>query len=164
MIRFTQKYLNELCIGGFIAQKVNKNHSYRIYRMIDLKLWHKKTFSLRSIRQDHILNEIVHFRLIDITANKIYFCFQIASSLNSQFFVLKWRRKNKNPYFSAYYFSEIIFNSSLYEWIQNVCETWMPTPVTISGHMLNTACLQTVSRSVTSIKARWLEHRNMFGL
>jgi len=40
----------------------------------------------------------------------------------------------------------------------------MPTRVTFRGHVLNTACLQTVWRSVTSIKARWLEHRNTFAL
>ena len=60
MIKFTRKYLKELCIGGLIAQKANKNHGYSIYRMINEKLWHKKTFSMRSIRRDHILNEIVH--------------------------------------------------------------------------------------------------------
>ena len=38
--------------------------------------------------------------------------FSNVSSLNSQFFKLKLRKENKNPYFSAYYFSEIIFNSS----------------------------------------------------
>ena len=31
VIKFTRKYLKELCIGGFIAQKVNKNHSYSTY-------------------------------------------------------------------------------------------------------------------------------------
>ena len=75
VIKFTRKYLKELCIGGFIAQKLNKNHSYSIYWMTDQKLWPKKTFSMRSVRQDHILNEIVHSGFIGITANKIYFCF-----------------------------------------------------------------------------------------
>ena len=82
MIKFTRKYLKELCIRGLIAQKANKNHGYSIYRMINEKLWRKKTFSMRSIRRDHILNEIVHSGLISITANKIYFCFQIASTLS----------------------------------------------------------------------------------
>ena len=49
VIKFTRKYLKELCIGGFIAQEVNKNHSYSIYWMTDQKLWHKKTFSMRSV-------------------------------------------------------------------------------------------------------------------
>ena len=40
---------------------------------------------------------------------------------------------------------------------------WKPD-LTFRGHVLNTACLQTVWRSVTSIKARWLEHQNTFGL
>ena len=82
MIKFTRKYLKELCIGGLIAQKGNKNHIYSIYRMINKKLWRKKTSSMRIIRGDHILNEIVHSGLISITANKIYFCFQIASTLS----------------------------------------------------------------------------------
>ena len=51
--------LKELCIGGFITQEVNKNHSYSIYWMIDQKLWRKKTFSMRGIRRDHILNSSV---------------------------------------------------------------------------------------------------------
>ena len=38
--------MKELCIGGFIAQKLNKNHSYSIYVMIDQKLWRKKTLSI----------------------------------------------------------------------------------------------------------------------
>ena len=42
VIKFTCKYLKEGCIGGFIAQKVNKNHSYSIYRITDQKLWQKK--------------------------------------------------------------------------------------------------------------------------
>lgn len=82
MIKFTRKYLKELCIRGLIAQKANKNHGYSIYRMINEKLWRKKTFSMRSIRRDHILNEIVHSGLISITASKLYFCFQIASTLS----------------------------------------------------------------------------------
>ena len=49
--------------------------------MMDQKLWRqKKTFRMRSVRRDHIWNEIVHSRLIGITAisvNKIYFCFQL---------------------------------------------------------------------------------------
>ena len=40
----------------------------------------------------------------------------------------------------------------------------MPTRVTLRGHVLSTACWQTISRAVTSIKARWLKHRNTFGL
>ena len=48
VIKFTRKYLKGLCIGGFIAQEVNKNHSYSIYWMIDQKLWRKKTFSMRG--------------------------------------------------------------------------------------------------------------------
>ena len=34
--------MKELCIGGFISQEINKNHSYSIYLMIDQKLWRKK--------------------------------------------------------------------------------------------------------------------------
>ena len=49
VIKFTWKYFRELCIGGFIAQEVDKNHSYSIYWMIDQKLWRKKTFSMRSV-------------------------------------------------------------------------------------------------------------------
>ena len=37
VIKFTQKYLKELCIVGFITHKVNKNHSNSMYRMIDHK-------------------------------------------------------------------------------------------------------------------------------
>ena len=44
------------------------------------------------------------------------------------------------------------------------CLSRVETCVTFRGHMLSTACLQTLSRSVTSIKARWLEHQNTFGL
>ena len=75
VIKFTRKYLKELCIGGFIAQKLNKNQSCSIYWMTDQKLWRKKTFSMHSVRQDHILNEIVLSGFIGITGNKIYFCF-----------------------------------------------------------------------------------------
>ena len=52
--------------------------------MTDQKLWRKKTFSMPSVRPDHILNEIVHSGFIGITANKIYFCFQMpqASTLS----------------------------------------------------------------------------------
>ena len=37
VIKFTQKYLKKVCIVGFIAQKVNKSHSYSIYRMTGVK-------------------------------------------------------------------------------------------------------------------------------
>ena len=40
----------------------------------------------------------------------------------------------------------------------------MPTRMTPCGQVLSTACLQTVSRAVTLIKARWLKHRYTFGL
>ena len=85
VIKFTQKYLKELCIGGFIAQKLNKNHSCSIYWMTDQKLWCKKNFSMHSVRQDHkiILNEIVHSGFIGITANKIYFCFFFYSQFSA---------------------------------------------------------------------------------
>ena len=43
MIKLTRKDLKELSIAGFIAQKVNKNHSYCIYWMNDQKL-RKKDF------------------------------------------------------------------------------------------------------------------------
>ena len=91
VIKFTQKYLKELCIGGFIAQKVlvNKNHSYSIFWIIDQKLWCKKSFSMRSIRRDHILNEIVHSGFIGITANKIIILLSQPSTLNPQFSALK---------------------------------------------------------------------------
>ena len=59
VIKFTRKYLKELCIGGFIAQKLNKNHSCSISWTTDQKLWRKETFSMPSVRRDHILNEIV---------------------------------------------------------------------------------------------------------
>ena len=80
--------------------------------MNDQKL-RKKTFSMRSVRRDHVLNEIVHFIFISITANKIHFCFQMPQASTLSF--LHWNEgsKTKNPYFSAYYFSVIIFNSSL---------------------------------------------------
>ena len=89
MIKFTRKYLKELCIGGLIAQKANKNHGYSIYRMINEKLWRKKTFSMRSIiiRRDHILNEIVHSGLISYHHERNILLF--SNSFNSQFSALK---------------------------------------------------------------------------
>ena len=89
MIKFTRKYLKELCIEGLIAQKANKNiaYCYSIYRMINEKLWRKKTFSVRSIRRDHILNEIVHSGLISYHRERNILLF--SNSFNSQFSALK---------------------------------------------------------------------------
>ena len=100
VIKFTRKYLKELCIGGFIAQKVNKNHSYSIYWMIDQKLWRKKTFSMGSVRRDHILNKIVHSGIICITANKIYFCFKCLKPQLSVFCAEIKEVKQKSLFFS----------------------------------------------------------------
>ena len=44
------------------------------------------------------------------------------------------------------------------------CLSRVETRVTFRGHVPSTTCLQTLTRSVTSIKARWLEHQNTFGL
>ena len=82
MIKFTRKYLKELCIGGLIAQKANKNHGYSIYRMINEKLWRKKTFSMRS--KDGI---IVHSGLISYHRERNILLF--SNSFNSQFSALK---------------------------------------------------------------------------
>ena len=92
----SRKYLKELCIGGFIAQKLNKNHSCSIYWMTDQKLWRKKTLSMHSVRQDHILNEIVHSGFIGITGNKYTF----VSFLLSVFCAEMKEVKQKSLFFS----------------------------------------------------------------
>ena len=100
VIKFTGKYLKELCIGGFIAQTVNKNHSYSIYWVIDQRLWRKKNFSMRSIRRDHILNEIVHSGFIGITANKYTFVFKCLKPQLSVFCPEMNEVKQKSLFFS----------------------------------------------------------------
>ena len=131
--------------------------------MIHQKLWRKKKFQHAQRKRDHILNVIVHSGLIGITANKTYFCFQMpqASTLSC----LHWDNGSKTKilifqlitlvkqFFTPVYISEF-----------EACakQIWMPP--WLRAHMLRTACLQTVLRVVTLIKARWLNHRNTFGL
>ena len=66
--------------------------------MIDQKLWRKKNFSMRI--QDHTLNEIVHSGFIGITANKIYFCFQIPQAATLGFLLCNEGGKQKSLFFS----------------------------------------------------------------
>ena len=89
VIKFTRKYLKELCIGGFIAPKVNKNHSFSIYctEWLTKNCGIKKNFQY-NVTRNHILNEIVHSGLIGI---KIYFCFQMPQA-STQFSALRWRK------------------------------------------------------------------------
>ena len=106
-----------------------------------------------------------YYEFIGITANKIYFCFQMPQASTLSF--LRWNEGSKTKI--------LIFQLiTLVKWLLpplytnefEACakQTWMPTCITPRGQVLSTACLQTVSRSVTLIKAQWLKHRNTFGL
>ena len=124
------------------------------------------------IRRDHLFNETVrNQRIPDWSVSpqtKYTFVFKYWNSLKPQLSVF-WAEmkevKQKSLFFSLllkwnkFYLQFIPVNLKR---VQNKleCLSRVETLLTFLSHMLSTACLQILSRSVTLIKARWLEHQN----